>query len=143
MNASLIYYFPMLMVTAFFVLHGRVVVPRQSAFHAPIHMRRNDRRPDFPPERAFDLYPSHPYFPSGHMTLCLCVALSLGIVRPWTLAITLPLLVFLGIGLVAVGFHTPIDVLGAVPVVLLVYAIAFPKALLHRFRPLDSRAGSY
>ncbi len=73
--------------------------------------------------RWFDLWPAHRLFPSGHMTFCLGVALSLGMLRPWSLAITLPLLVPFGVALVALGFHTVWDVLGAIPLVLGVYGV--------------------
>jgi membrane-associated phospholipid phosphatase len=92
--------------------------------------------------RFFDLYPAHLNFPSGHMTLSLSVAVSLGIVRPGTLALTLPALVLLGIGLVATGFHPVIDVLGAVPLVLLIYGLIFYQEIARLFRPLDSRPPS-
>jgi hypothetical protein len=91
--------------------------------------------------RIFDLYPAHLYFPSGHMTFCLGVSLSLGILRPWTLAITLPFLIFFGVELVVYNCHTVWDVLGAVPLVLGVYGIVhavwrMPPAT----RPLDRAA---
>ena len=89
--------------------------------------------------RIFDLYPAYLYFPSGHMTFCLGVSISLAMLRPWTLAITLPFLIFFGVELVAYNCHTPLDVLGAVPLVLGVYGIvhavwSMPPAT----RPLDS-----
>jgi len=93
--------------------------------------------------RWFELWPAHRLFPSGHMTFCLGVALSLGMLRTWTLAITLPLLVPFGAALVLLHFHSLWDVLGAVPLVVVVYGI------VHRFwivppasRPLDSAAYS-
>jgi hypothetical protein len=93
--------------------------------------------------RWFYLYPPHLLFPSGHMTFCLGVSISLGMLRPWTLAITLPLLIPFGIGLVAMHFHTTLDVLGAFPLVALVYGV------IHRYwrlspepPPLDMAADS-
>jgi hypothetical protein len=77
--------------------------------------------------RWLDLWPAHRYFASGHMTFSLGAALSLGMLRPWTLAITLPLLVPFGMALVALHFHNVWDVLGAIPLVLGVYGI------VHRF----------
>jgi len=89
--------------------------------------------------RIFHLYPAHLYFASGHMTFCLGVSISLGMLRPWTLALTLPFLVFFGVALVVYKCHTALDVLGAVPLVLGVYGIvhalwSMPPAT----RPLDS-----
>ena len=74
-------------------------------------------------DRWFHLWPSHPLFPSGHMTFCLGVSLSLGMLLPWTLAITLPLLVPFGMGLIGEHYHSLGDVLGAIPLVLVVYGI--------------------
>jgi hypothetical protein len=71
--------------------------------------------------RIFDLWPAHRYFASGHMTFCLGVAVSLGMLRPWTLAISLPLLIPFGMALVAYHFHSTVDVIGAVGIVLIVY----------------------
>ena len=71
--------------------------------------------------RIFHLDPADLYFPSGHMTFCLGVSVSFAMLRPWTLAITLPFLVLLGVGLVAYHCHTVGDVLGAIPLVLGVY----------------------
>jgi membrane-associated phospholipid phosphatase len=73
--------------------------------------------------RVFDLWPADRFFPSGHTTFCLGVAVSLGMLRPWTLAITLPLTVLLGVSLVALHLHTVSDILGAIPLVLVVYGI--------------------
>ena len=93
--------------------------------------------------RMLDLWPAHRLFASGHMTFCLGIALSLGVLRSWTLAITLPLLVPFGAALVILHFHNVWDVLGAVPIVLVVYGI------VHHFwpmappsPPLDSSASS-
>ena len=68
-------------------------------------------------------YPAHLFFPSGHITFCLGVSISLAMIRPWTLAITLPLAVFMGKGLLSVQAHSLGDVLGAIPLVLVVYGI--------------------
>jgi len=43
--------------------------------------------------------------------------------RPWTLAVTLPLVVLLGVSMVALHLHTVWDILGAIPLVLVVYGI--------------------
>jgi len=93
--------------------------------------------------RIFSLWPAHLLFPSGHTTFCLGVALSLGMLRPWTLAITLPLVVLLGMCMVTLRYHTVWDILGAIPLVLGVYGLVHwlwrePPVL----RPLDRRASS-
>ena len=71
--------------------------------------------------RIFDLWPAYRYFASGHMTFSLGVALSLGMLRPWTLWITLPLLIPFGAALVILHFHRVEDVIGAIVIVLAVY----------------------
>jgi len=76
-------------------------------------------------DRWFDLWPGHPYFASGHMTFVTGVAASLGVLRLWTIFITLPLLVPYGIFLVDLGFHCALDVVGAIPIVLLVYILVY------------------
>jgi hypothetical protein len=73
--------------------------------------------------RNFHLYPAYLSFPSGHMTACLGLSLSLGRLRPWTFAFTVPFLVLFGVALVAYHCHTVLDVLGAIPNVLIVYGI--------------------
>ncbi len=73
--------------------------------------------------REFELWPAYRYFASGHMSFCLGASLSLGLLRPFTLLITLPLLIPYGSALVLLGFHRAIDVMGAIPIVLLVYAL--------------------
>jgi len=91
----------------------------------------------------FDFWPAHRHFPSGHMTFCLGLSYSLGLIRPWTLAVTIPLLLVLGIALVVLGFHTILDVLGAIPLVLVVYAIVYTAGRRGRaIPPLDSRTTS-
>ena len=90
--------------------------------------------------RLLGLVPAYLDFPSGHMTLCLCLAASLLLLRPWTLVITLPLLAAMGVALVHYHFHSTVDVLGAVPLVLMIYALAFHNWTAAGFRPLDSGA---
>jgi hypothetical protein len=143
MIGTLIYYFPAVMVAAFFICVAAWSIPGKRRFvvHAIIaaaiavlisHLNR-----------IFGWYPSHLYFPSGHMTLSLSVATSLALVRPWTLVLTLPILVLFGVELVAHRFHTTSDVLGAIPVVLVVYALVFAAGRWPGSRPLDSRPASH
>jgi len=73
--------------------------------------------------RIFYLWPGHLMFPSGHTTFCFGVALSLAMLRPWTLFITLPLLVVLAVSMVMLHYHTTFDVLGAIPLVLVIYGL--------------------
>jgi len=73
--------------------------------------------------RIFHLWPAHLLFPSGHTTFCFGLALSLGMLRPWTLVITLPLVAVLGVSMVSLHYHTTFDILGAIPLVLIVYGI--------------------
>jgi len=55
------------------------------------------------------------------MTFALSMALSLGLLRPSTLWITLPLLIPYGAALVILRFHNLVDVIGAIVIVLGVY----------------------
>jgi len=77
--------------------------------------------------RWFDFWPAHRWFASGHMTFSLGLTLSLGMLRFWSLAITLPLLVPFGVALVALHFHDIWDVMGAFPLVLIVYGIVYGR----------------
>jgi membrane-associated phospholipid phosphatase len=143
MSTTLIYYFPAVMVVVFFVCVAAWPFPQKRRFLVRAILAAAVAVLISHLNRIFDLYPPHPYFPSGHMTLSLSMAVSLGLLRPWTLAVTLPVLVFFGIELVTHHFHTTVDVLGAVPVVLLVYALVFRASGWPGSRPLDSRAGSH
>ncbi len=72
-------------------------------------------------DRLFHLWPAHLYFASGHMTFALSMALSLGLLRPSTLWVTLPLLIPYVAALVILHFHDLGDVIGAIVIVLGVY----------------------
>jgi membrane-associated phospholipid phosphatase len=90
-----------------------------------------------------DFWPTHRHFPSGHMTFSLGLSYSLGLIRPWTLAMTIPLVVLLGVLLVVLGFHSTFDVLGAIPLVLAVYAVVYGYGRRKSgIPPLDSRTTS-
>jgi hypothetical protein len=123
MAVQLTYYYPLTMALAFlacfFSTHlpakGRFLLRALVALVLAIVLAHLNR--------VFDFWPAHRLFASGHMTFCLGVTLSLGMLRPWTLAITLPLLVPFGVALVALHFHNVWDVLGAIPLVLGVYGI--------------------
>jgi hypothetical protein len=92
--------------------------------------------------RIFDLWPAHLLFPSGHTTFCLGLSLSLAMLRPWTLLITLPLLVVLVVSMVTLRFHTTFDILGAIPLVLIVYGIIHKYWRLEPERVAEVRARS-
>ncbi|HEV3271159.1 MAG TPA: hypothetical protein VGZ93_03165 [Candidatus Methylacidiphilales bacterium] len=137
----LTYYYPHLMALIFLVFFFATDVPAKGRFFLRAVTALSIATFLAHANRIFHLYPSLLYFPSGHMTFCLGVALSLGMLRPWTLAISLPLLVPFGAALVALHFHGVWDVLGAIPLVLGVYGIVHwdwnaPMAS----RPLDRRA---
>jgi membrane-associated phospholipid phosphatase len=89
--------------------------------------------------RLFHIWPRHLYFASGHMTFSLSMALALGLLRPWTLWVTLPLLVPFGFDLVILRFHKPEDVIGAVLLVVAIFGLANRYWGLERLAaPLDS-----
>lgn len=85
--------------------------------------------------RIFHLWPAHLLFPSGHTTLCLGLSVSLAMLRRWTLGVTMPLLLVLAVSLVGLKYHTTFDVLGAFPLVLVVYGV------IHRVWRLRPAAG--
>ncbi len=87
--------------------------------------------------RIFHLYPAYLYFPSGHMTFCLGISISLAMLQRWTLVFTFPFLILFGIELVAYDCHTPLDVLGAIPITLLVYGVVHYAWSVHAAAPLD------
>jgi hypothetical protein len=88
--------------------------------------------------RIFHYDPAYLYFPSGHMTFCFGVSLSLAMLWPWTLCLTLPSLVVFGRELVFYHCHTTSDVLGAIPLVLIVYGIIHALWKFSPVVPLDS-----
>ena len=89
--------------------------------------------------RIFHLWPAHLLFPSGHTTFCLGLSLSLAMLRPWTLYLTLPLVAVLAVSMVYKHYHTPLDILGAVPLVLVIYGIVHRVWRLPADSPLLDR----
>ncbi len=75
--------------------------------------------------RWFLFYPAAPYLVSGHMTFALGASISIGMLRPWTLAITLPALVPFGVEIIIQKMHTVTDVVGAIPLVLIIYGLIY------------------
>jgi membrane-associated phospholipid phosphatase len=73
--------------------------------------------------RIFGFWPEHLLFPSGHTTFCAGLSWSLAMLRPKTLAVTIPLLALLGAALVLLHLHTTFDVMGAFPLVLIIYGL--------------------
>ncbi len=89
--------------------------------------------------RIWHIVPSHLLFPSGHTTFCSGCAITLAMLRPWTLRYTVPCTLLMACLLVALRYHEVIDVIGAVPLVIAVYGP------IHYFWPLPgdaSRLGS-
>ena len=71
------------------------------------------------------------------------LSLTMGMLRTWTLAIIWPSLIPFGIALNFFGFHPVVDILGAFPLVVLVYGLVYPDWTPPKAAPpLDSRAGS-
>jgi len=143
MAVLLTYYYPHVMALVFLAFFFSTRVPGKGRFFLRAMVALVIAIVLAHVNRSFDLWPAYRYFPSGHMTFCLGVSLSLGMLRPWTLAITLPLLVPFGVALVALHFHNVWDVLGAVPLVLGVYGIVHSVWSLSPVAPpLDIRAAS-
>jgi hypothetical protein len=121
--ALLTYYYPLVMAVVFLAFFFLVDVPGKGRFFVRALVALGIAIALAHVNRVFDFWPPHRFFASGHMTFCFGTALSLGLLRPWTLAITLPLLVPFGVALVAFHFHNAWDVLGAIPLVLVVYGL--------------------
>jgi membrane-associated phospholipid phosphatase len=93
--------------------------------------------------RIFGIWPAYLLFPSGHTTFCAGVSWSLAMLRPWTAAVTFPLVVVMAVDLVLLHDHTPLDVLGAFPLVVVVYSLIHAWWRLRPSAPsLDSVAVS-
>jgi hypothetical protein len=90
--------------------------------------------------RIFGLWPAHLLFPSGHTTFCAGLSWSLAMLRPWSAVWSVPLVAAMAVSLVALHDHETIDVLGAIPLVLVVYGLIHTWWKLPRAsaRPLDS-----
>lgn len=116
-------YYPFVIALVFLGCLYTVDVPEKGAFFARAMVALIIATFLAHVNRIFDLWPAHLLFPSGHTTFCFGVALSLGMLRPWTLAITLPLVVVLGVSMVSLHYHTTWDILGAIPLVLVVYGV--------------------
>lgn len=63
--------------------------------------------------KRWEVWPGHPSFPSGHETFCLAAMTCLVVRDPRWLALGLPLSLVMAWALIAAGFHTPIEVAGA------------------------------
>jgi membrane-associated phospholipid phosphatase len=62
--------------------------------------------------RWFDLWKSHPNFPSGHETVATCMAVALAAIDRRTLPFSAVLLAVLGYWLVRTGWHGRFEVIG-------------------------------
>ena len=60
--------------------------------------------------RWFDLWPAHPYFPSGHETLAACLATAIVLENRRFALLAFALTAFLGYALVRFGWHDPMEV---------------------------------
>jgi len=121
MAVFLTFYYPHFMALVFLAFYFAADIPAKGRFLLRASLAIGIALTLAHLNRLFDLWPAHRFFASGHMTFSLGVALSLGMLRPWTLAITLPLLIPFGMALIVLHFHDPEDVLGAIPLVLGVY----------------------
>ncbi len=63
--------------------------------------------------KRWEVWPGHPSFPSGHETFCLAAMTCLAVRDPRWLCVGLPLSGVMAWALIAAGFHTPIEVAGA------------------------------
>jgi membrane-associated phospholipid phosphatase len=130
-------WYPLGMIVAFLGTWIATRIPRKSAFLGRAMLALAIAVFLAHVNRIFHLAPGHLLFPSGHTTFCFGLAVSLGMLRPWTLAITLPLLVVLGISMVSLRYHTVIDILGAIPLVVIIYGLIHFAWRLPSDAPLD------
>jgi len=63
--------------------------------------------------KRWEVWPGHPSFPSGHETFCLAAMTCLAVRDARWLGLGLPLSLAMAWALIAAGFHTPIEVAGA------------------------------
>jgi membrane-associated phospholipid phosphatase len=118
---DLTFYFPMVMALGFLAGLYTTPIPAKGCFLLRIVVAMLIALLLAHMNRMFELWPAHRYFASGHMTFALGMAIALGMLRPWTLAVTLPLLIPFGEALVALHFHSVEDVVGAVLLVPCIY----------------------
>ena len=69
--------------------------------------------------KKYEVWHGHPSFPSGHETFCLAALTCLTARDPRWLGAGLPLAALLAWALVTAHYHTPLDILGALPTGLL------------------------
>ena len=120
---GLLYYTPHVMAVIFLVALYSTDIPARERFLARAAVALAIATFLAHVNRIFHFDPTHLYFPSGHMTFCLGISISLAMLRPWTLCLTLPFLAYFGRAIVVYHCHTTGDVLGAIPLVLVVYGI--------------------
>ncbi len=61
--------------------------------------------------RWFDLWPAHPYFPSGHETFAACIGTAAVFEKRRLVLPVFALIALLGYGLVRLGWHDPMEVI--------------------------------
>ena len=122
---EVIYFYPHFLTGCFLVLLLLTKIPARGLFFLRTALVLTVATVLAHVNRWFYLWPADPFFFSGHMTFAFGMAVSMGLLRPWTLTISLPLLVPFGAFLVILGFHTVLDVLAAIPMVLGVYGIIY------------------
>jgi hypothetical protein len=136
-----VFYYPHLLAVVFLVVYLRTRMPAKGLFllralTAALVLATFLAHVN----RIFGLWPAHLLFPSGHTTFCAGVSWSLAMLRPWTAVVTAPLVLLMAYELVWFHYHETIDVLGAFPLVLLIYGLIHWSWRLPRAstRPLDS-----
>lgn len=143
MGERLTYYYPHVMAAAFLATLYFTDLPAKGQFFFRAVLALTVATVLAHVNRWFNLWPGYLYFPSGHMTFCLGVAISLGMLQRWTLAVTLPLFIPFAKALNIYGFHTYWDIKGAVLLVPIVYGVVHWFWRMPTVRPpLDMAADS-
>jgi len=136
----LVCYYPQFLAVTFLVVYLRTQMPAKGMFLVRALTALVVATFLAHVNRIFGFWHAHLLFPSGHTTFCAGLSWSLAMLRPWSAVWTLPLVAAMGVALVARHDHETIDVLGAVPLVLVVYGLihAYWKLPRASARPLDS-----
>jgi membrane-associated phospholipid phosphatase len=144
MAVFIVIYYPQLLAVAFLVTYLRADMPAKNLFLLRALTALVIATFLAHVNRIFGLWPEHLLFPSGHTTFCAGLSWSLAMLRPWTVLLTVPLLIALAVSLVILHDHTTLDIFGAIPLVLIVYGFIHACWRLPRasMPPLDSAAVS-
>jgi hypothetical protein len=111
--SNLVYYYPHFMAVVFLIFFLSIDYRNKGSFIWRALLALTVATFLAHVNRIFHIWPAYLLFPSGHMTFCLGVSISLGMLRRWTLAFSLPLLIPFGAVLVIGHFRGLLDLAAA------------------------------